>query len=70
MISKPTTTQQINAYVRHQQLLQAHLQLLQAIKKAEHPNQEVSAFTKQVIRLIKSSQPNQITHGVNQYATV
>ena len=70
MTRKPTTTQQINAYVRYQQLLQAHLQLLQAIKKADHPIQEVSAFHNQAIRLIKSNQPNQITHGVNQYATV
>lgn len=70
MKNKPTTTQQINAYVRHQQLLQAHLQLLQAIKKADSTRQDASAFTKQAIRLIKSSQPNQPTHGVNQYATV
>lgn len=69
MTRKPTTTQQINAYVRHQQLLNAHLQLLQAIKKADHPNQEVSAFRKTALNLIKVS-TYQSTHGVNQHATV
>ena len=69
MTRKPTTTQQINAYVRHQQLVQAHLQLLQAIKKADISLQEVSAFRTTALNLIKVS-TNQSTHGVNQHVTV
>lgn len=66
----PSSTQQINTYVRNQQLIHAHLQLLQALKKADRSRQEVSAFTTKAINLIKVNSFNQITHGVNQYVTV
>ena len=67
---KPSTTQQINAYVSSQQLLHRRLQFLQAIKKADRTRQDVSAFNKPVINLTKVDYINQLTHGVNQYATV
>lgn len=67
---KPNKTQQINAYIRSQQLIHAHLQLLQAIKKADPTRQDVSAFDKTAINLIKVNHLYQSTHGVNQYATV
>lgn len=67
---KPNKTQQINAYIRNQQLIYAHLQLLQAIKKADPTDQDVSAFNHQALNLIKVNHLYQSTHGVNQYATV
>ncbi|MGP5210811.1 hypothetical protein ACTXJ5_08455 [Psychrobacter alimentarius] len=56
-------TQQINNYVRSQQQLMKSTD----IKKADHPNQEVSAFNNQVNKLMKTYQLNQLTQGVNQY---
>lgn len=65
MKNNPTTTQVINTYLRGQQLLNQHLQLLQAIKKADRSRQEVSAFRTQALNLIKVSTHNQSTLGVN-----
>lgn len=62
-----STTQVINTYLRGQQLLNQHLQLLQTIKKADNPDQEASAFRDQAIKLNKVDYLNQLTHGVNQY---
>lgn len=39
MTNRPNTTQQINTYIRSQQLLNRHLQLLQTIKKADRTRQ-------------------------------
>lgn len=68
--NKPNTTQQINAYIRNQQLVMAIMDLSQTIKKADNPDQEASAFRTQAISFIKANQLNQSTQGVNQYATV
>lgn len=65
MKNRPNTTQQINNYIRSQQLLNRHLQLFQTIKKADRSRQEVSAFRTQAINLTKVDYLNQITHGVN-----
>lgn len=68
---KPNTTQQINNYLRSQQLLYRHLQLCQRIKKAGRTRQSNrSAFNTKEINLTKVNSFNQITHGVNQYVTV
>lgn len=67
---KQNRTQQINSYLRSQQLLNRQLQLLQRKKKADHSRQEASAFNNQTINLNKVDYSNQITLGVNQYATV
>lgn len=66
---KPKTTQQINAYIRNQQVIIALKDLSQTIKKADISDQEASAFRKTALNLIKVS-TYQPTHGVNQYATV
>ena len=39
MQNRPNTTQQINTYIRSQQLLHRHLQLFQTIKKADRTRQ-------------------------------
>lgn len=71
MKNKPNTTQQINTYIRSQQLLNRQLQLLQRIKKANRTRQSNrSAFNNLAINLTKVDYTNQITQGVNQYATV
>lgn len=70
MINTPNTTQQINTYLRSQQLLYRHLKLCKRIKKADRSRQEVSAFNNNEINLTKVNSFNQITHGVNQYVTV
>lgn len=70
MLNRPNTTQQINTYIRSQQLLYRHLQLCQRIKKADRSRQEVSAFNTNGNNLTKVNSFNQITHGVNQYVTV
>ncbi len=71
MKNKPNTTQQINTYIRSQQLLYRHLQLCQRIKKANCIRQDnQSAFNNLAINLTKVDYTNQITQGVNQYATV
>lgn len=67
---KQNRTQQINDYIRNQQLVIAVMDLSQTIKKADHSRQEVSAFNQQAISFIKANYSNQSTHGVNQYATV
>ena len=56
-------TQQINNYVRSQQQLMKSVD----IKKADHTNQEVSAFNTAVTNLVNVYQLNQLTQGVNQY---
>ena len=86
-------TQQINSYLRSQQLLNRQLHLLKRIKKAEPTRQDVSAFNNQMTSFnvqicdvqklevtskgvqfmdahTKKSHLNQLTYGVNQYATV
>ena len=71
MLNRPNTTQQINTYMRGQQLLHRHLQLCQRIKKANRTRQSNrSAFNTSGINLTKVDYPNQITLGVNQYVTV
>lgn len=84
MLNRPNTTQQINNYLRSQQLLHRHLQLCQRIKKANCIRQDnQSASNNQVTNpnvhicdlqkldvTPKINNSNQITHGVNQYATV
>ena len=65
MLNRPNTTQQINTYIRSQQLLYRHLQLCQRIKKADHSRQEVSAFTTKAINLIKVNSFNQSAQGAN-----
>lgn len=68
---KQNRTQQINSYLRSQQLLNRQLQLLQRIKKANCIRQDnQSAFNNQAINLTKVDHNNQLTQGVNQYATV
>lgn len=81
---KPNTTQQINAYVSSQQLLHRRLQFLQAIKKADRTRQSnrstsnnqvtnpnVQICDVQILDVTsKINHSNQLTHGVNQYATV
>lgn len=63
---KPNTTQQINNYIRSQQLLYRHLQLCQRIKKANRTRQSNrSAFNNQIINLTKVDYTNQLIHGVN-----
>lgn len=61
----PNNTQQINTYIRSQQLIHAHLQLLQALKKAEPTRQDVSAFTTKAINLIRVNSFNQSAQGAN-----
>lgn len=39
MQNRPNATQQINTYIRSQQLLHRHLQLFQTIKKADRTRQ-------------------------------
>ena len=68
--NRPNTTQQINTYIRSQQLLHRHIQLCQRIKKADRSRQEVSAFNTNGNNLTKVNSFNQITLGVNQYVTV
>ena len=64
--NKLNTTQQINNYLRSQQLLYRHLQLCQRIKKANRTRQSNrSAFNTSGINLTKVDYPNQITLGVN-----
>lgn len=71
MRNKPNTTQQINTYICSQQLLYRHLQLCQRIKKANCIRQDNQfAFNNQTTNLTKVDYHNQITQGVNQYATV
>lgn len=71
MKNRPNTTQQINDYIRSQQLLYHHLQLCQRIKKANRTRQSNRfAFNTSEINLTKVNSFNQITHGVNQYVTV
>lgn len=65
MSNRPSTTQQINTYLRSQQLLHRHLQLCQRIKKADHSRQEASAFTTKTINLIKVNSFNQSAQGAN-----
>lgn len=65
MLNRPNTTQQINTYIRSQQLLYRHMQLCQRIKKAESTRQDVSAFRTHTINLTKVDYTNQITLGVN-----
>ena len=67
---KRNRTQQINDYIRNQQLVIAVMDLSQTIKKADNPDQEASAFNKQALNLIKVSSFNQSAQGANQYATV
>lgn len=63
---KQNTTQQINSYIRSQQLLYRHMQLCQRIKKADRTRQSNrSAFNNQTINLTKVDYTNQLTHGVN-----
>ena len=61
----PNTTQQINTYIRSQQLLNRHLQLFQTIKKADRSRQEVSAFRKTTINFIRVNSFNQSAQGAN-----
>lgn len=61
----PNNTQQINAYIRSQQLLNRHLQLFQTIKKADRSRQEVSAFRTQATNITTVDYLNQLTHGAN-----
>ena len=71
MKNRPNTTQQINDYIRSQQLLYRHLQLCQRIKKANRTRQSNrSAFNTSETNLTKVNSFNQITLGVNQYVTV
>ena len=63
--NRPNTTQQINTYIRSQQLLYRHLQLCQRIKKADRSRQEVSAFNTKAINLIKVNSFNQSAQGAN-----
>lgn len=71
MQNRPNTTQQINTYIRSQQLLHRHLQLCQRIKKADRIRQDnQSAFRSQTINLNKVDYSNQSAQGANQYVTV
>lgn len=67
---KPNTTQQINSYIRNQQVVIALMDLSQAIKKADISRQEASAFNNQALNFIKVNHLNQSAQGANQYATV
>ena len=82
--NRPSTTQQINTYIRSQQLLNRHLQLCQRIKKANcirqdnqfasnnqvtNPNVHICDLQKLDVTS-KTNHLNQITLGVNQYVTV
>lgn len=65
------TTQQINSYLRSQQLLQRQLQLLQRTKKADRTRQSIrSAFRTQAINITNVDYSNQNAQGANQYVTV
>ncbi len=57
MQNRPNTTQQINTYIRSQQLLHRHLQLFQTIKKADRTRQS-NRFAFQATILNKSLIPN------------
>ncbi len=66
MLNRPNTTQQINTYIRSQQLLYRHLQLCQRIKKADRTRQSTrSALTTKTINLIKVNSFNQSAQGAN-----
>lgn len=66
MKNRPNTTQQINTYIRSQQLLNRYLQLFQTIKKADRTRQsQRSTFTTKAIKLNNIDYLNQLTHGVN-----
>lgn len=66
MLNRPNTTQQINTYIRSQQLLYRHLQLCQRIKKADRTRQSTrSTFTTKTINLIKVNSFNQSAQGAN-----
>lgn len=66
MLNRPNTTQQINTYLRSQQLLYRHLQLCQRIKKADRTRQSTrSTFTTKTINLIKVNSFNQSAQGAN-----
>lgn len=66
MQNRPNTTQQINTYIRSQQLLYRHLQLYQRIKKADRTRQSTqSAFRSQTINLNKVDYSNQSAQGAN-----
>lgn len=66
MLNRPNTTQQINTYLRSQQLLYRHLQLCQRIKKADRTRQSYrSTFTTKTINLIKVNSFNQSAQGAN-----
>lgn len=62
---KPNATQQINAYIRNQQVVIALIDLSQTIKKADRSRQEVSTFNTKVINLIKVNAFNQSAQGAN-----
>lgn len=65
-LNRPNTTQQINTYLRSQQLLYRHLQLCQRIKKADRTRQSSrSTFTTKTINLIKVNSFNQSAQGAN-----
>ena len=64
--NRPNTTQQINTYIRSQQLLHRHMQLCQRIKKANRTRQSNrSAFNTNGNNITKVNSFNQITLGVN-----
>jgi hypothetical protein len=63
--SKGNTTQQINNYVRAQQLIHRRLQYIKALKKADRNRQDASAFTLPLIDKTNVNQLNQLTLGVN-----
>lgn len=66
MQNRPNTTQQINNYLRSQQLLYRHLQLCQRIKKADRTRQSNrSAFNTKEINLTKVNSFNQSAQGAN-----
>ena len=60
---KRNRTQQINDYIRNQQLVIAVMDLSQTIKKADRSRQEVSAFNTKAINLIKVNSLNQSAQG-------
>lgn len=62
---KRNRTQQINDYIRNQQLVIAVMDLSQTIKKADRSRQEVSAFNTKAINLIKVNSFNQSAQGAN-----
>lgn len=66
MLNRPNTTQQINTYLRSQQLLYRHMQLCQRIKKADRTRQSTrSTLTTKTINLIKVNSFNQSAQGAN-----